>query len=274
MRTINAVASGVMAMFGPGSLLPALAVIVNVDFQPGGSGGGTAATFNAQGALASPGNTWNVVAPSTDGSNNGPFGSGGRFDFSGDPYTAGSLLNSGGGATSLGVEVFKGDPDSAFALNPANGFDANIADDAKELMRDYLISGWGTDPNSVNIVGLTPGSTYTLYLYGAGDNDAVSTTFTINGVDKSTTGVPGGAHNLTLNQDYVVFTGVASNGTISIAYKNNGESADGHFNGFQISYSAPASVPTLSEWGMILLAAGLLAVAYFTLRNQPSASAA
>lgn len=246
--------------------------IVNVDFQPGGTGGGTAATFAAQGAMASPGNTWNAVAPSTDGTSNGEFGSGGRFDYGGDPLAVNGLVDSVGSNTAIGVEIFKGDPDSAFALNPLNGFDVNIADNAKQLMRDYLISGWGSNPNAVNIVGLPAGASYTLYLYGAGDNDAVSTKFTINGVDKATTGVPNGSHTLTLNQDYVVYTGVTTSGTISIQYMNNGESADGHFNGFQILYTAPAPIPTLGEWGLIMLAAVLAWCGWYRWREREAAA--
>ena len=262
-----------LVFLGVACLQPGYAsVFINVDFQPGGTGGGTAATFAAQGALFSPGSIWNAVAPETDGASNGEFGSGGRFNFAGDPLVVGGLLDSEGAATGIGLELFKGDPDSAFALNPLNGFDAHIADNAKALMRDYLISGWGTNPNAVNITGLEPGSTYTLCLYGAGDNSAVSTKFTVNGVDVTTAGVPDGAHNLAEGQDYVICTGVASNGTISIEYMNNGESADGHFNGFQLVYAQPASIPTLTEWGMIILLAGLLVLAYRRLCSLPPAA--
>lgn len=249
--------AGIQSMLAASGLA---AVFINVDFQPGGTGGGTSVTFSGQGALAAPGSTWNAVAPSTDGSNNGMFGSGGQFDFSGDPYVSSYLVDSVGSTTGVRIEVYKGDPDSAFALNPLNGFDVNIADNAKALMRDYLISGWGTDPNSINIVGIPTGSAYTVYLYGAGDNDSVSTKFTINGTDHGTTGVPNGSHNLTLGQDYVVVSGVASNGSITISYMNNGETADGHFNGLQLTYTPPNSIPTLSEWGMIIAALVLLAV--------------
>lgn len=250
---------------------PAHAVVtVNVDFQPGGSGGGTSVTFSGQAALSAPGDTWNAVAPSTDGANNGEFGSGGRYDFGGDPYAAGSLLDSTGSATSVGVEIFKGDPDGSFALNPLNGWETRLADDARDLMRDYLISGWDSDPNAVNIVGLPAGSSYILYLYGAGDNGAVSTKFTINGEDKATTGVPDVSHNLTEGEDYVVYTGVTTSGTISIQYMNNGESTDGHFNGLQLAYTPPAAIPTLTEWGLILLAAVLVLCAIQRLRPAPA----
>ena len=244
-------------------------VYVNVDFQPGGSGGGTSVAFAAQGALPSPGNVWNVVDPSTDGTANGEFGSGGQFDFSGDPYTVVSLLDSTGGVRLIGVEVFKGDPDSAFALNPLNGWENRLADDARDLMRDFLVSGWGTNPNSVNIVGLAPGAPYTLYLYGAGDNGSVSTKFVVDGVTNSTTGVPETSHDLTEWEDYVIVSGVTTSGTIIIEYMNNGESGDGHFCGFQLMTTTPsAEIPTLSEWMMILLAL-LIALIGWRRLSQP-----
>jgi len=239
-------------------------VFINVDFQPGGSGGGTSVTFTGQGALATPGNIWNAIAPSTDGSANGEFGSGGRIDFSGDPLIISNLVDSSGSNTVIGVEVFKGDPDSAFALNPLNGWEYRLADDARDLMRDWLISGWDTNPNSINIVGLMPGSAYVLYLYGAGDNGAVSTSFTIDGVTKSTTGVPETSHNLTEDEDYVVFSGTTSNGTIVVEYMNNGESGEGNFCGFQLSATPSVQIPMLSDLMMLLLA---IIIAYIAWRN-------
>jgi len=232
---------------------------INVDFQPGGAGGGTSVTFAGQGALASPGNLWNAVAPSTDGSANGDFGSGGRLDFAGDPYDAGALLDSEGGATVISVEVFKGDPDSAFALNPLNGWEDRLADDARDLMRDFLVSGWDSNPNSINIINLDVGASYVIYLYGAGDNATIGAAFTIDGETKTTSGIPEASHNLTEGEDYVVFSGIASNGTITIEYMNNGSAWDGHFNGFQLVYTPPDDIPpddipTLSEWVMLLVA--------------------
>ena len=243
-------------------------VYINVDFQPGGSGGGTSVAFTAQGAMTTSGNMWNVVDPSTDGSADGAFGSGGRYDFGGDPYVENSLLDSTGAVTSIGVEVFKGDPDSAFALNPLNGWEYRLADDARDLMREFLISGWDTNPNAVNIVGLSPGSSYILYLYGAGDNGSVSTKFTVDGVTKSTTGVPETSHNLTESEDYVVFSGITTSGTIIIEYMNNGETGDGHFCGFQLAAVPVVNIPTLSEWMMIFLAVLIAIIGWRRLNPQ------
>ena len=234
---------------------------LNVDFQPGGAGGGTSVTYAAQGAAATPGNIWNAVAPSTDGAANGEFGSGGAFDFGGGSVVVSSLLDSEGNATGVQLELFKGDPDSAFALNPLNGGDVNVADDAKGLMRDFLVA---TNPNDVNITGLTDGGVYRIYLYGAGDNEFGSTTFTIGGVSQSTTGVPLGSHNLTEGQDYVVFDNVvASGGFIGINYTPAG-GGDGQFNGFQIVEVVPEPSSAL------LLGLGVSAAALLVRRRvQP-----
>ena len=234
-------------------------VIINVDFQPGGAGGGTSVTFASQGAVASLGNVWNATAPSTDGAFNGEFGSGGIFDFAGGSMTIASLLDSEGNATSIQLELFKGTPDSAFALNPLNGGDFNVANDAKDLMRDFLIA---TDPNDVNISGLIDGGLYHLYLYGAGDNSSQQTTFTVGGVSQSTTGV-NGSHDLTEGVDYVVYNNVvASGGFIGINYTVADGASEGRFNGFQLVQVVPE--PST----LLLTGAGYLVLAVTRRRNK------
>jgi len=226
-------------------------LFINIDFQPGGSGGGTSVTFSGQGAMATPGNLWNTLDPSTDGSFNGEFGSGGTFDFVEGSFVLGSLLDSEGLVTGVQLELFKGSPDSAFALNPLNGGDVNVASDGKELMRDFLIAG---DPNAVNITGLADGGFYTLYLYGAGDNSSQTTMFTIGGISKTTTGVTG-SHALSEGVDYVVFQNVqAIGGFIGIEYTPGGESAEGHFNGLQLMEVIPEpSTVLLSGLGFLVM---------------------
>lgn len=234
MKAIHGI--GIMSVVALCAVASHADLYINVDFQPGGAGGGTSATFSAQGALSTPGNVWNAASPSVDGAFNGEFGSGGVFDFAGGSYVLSNLLDSDGAATGVQLELFKGSPDSAFALNPLNGGDANIANDAKELMRDFLIAG---DPNDVNITGLTPGSFYTLYLYGAGDNSSQRTTFTVGGVSKSTAGVSG-SHDLTEDVDYVVFDNIeAVGGFIGINYTLDAGAGEGHFNGFQLMEVVP-----------------------------------
>jgi len=224
---------------------------LNVDFQPGGAGGGTSVVYSGQGALATPGTIWNVVAPSTDGAFNGEFGSGGNFDFAGGSIILSSLLDSEGVSSGVQLELFKGTPDTAFALNPLNGGDVNIANDAKGLMRDFLIA---SDPNAVNITGLLDGGIYTLYLYGAGDNSGQRTKFTVGGTDQSTTGVAG-SHDLTEGVDYVVFENVlASGGFIGITYTADDGAGEGHFNGFQLVQVVPEpSTVLLTGMGCLVM---------------------
>ena len=124
-------------------------VIVNVDLAPGGSGGGTAVTFAAQGALASPGNVWNAVSPSTDGTANGEFGSGGRLDFGGDPFSAGSLLNSTGGVTTISVEAEYLSPEIVMS----KGYDKSVDYWAFGILLYEMIAGYSpfSDPQVIII---------------------------------------------------------------------------------------------------------------------------
>ena len=237
--------------------MPAWSQVINVDFQPGGAGGAASTNYAGQGAYADPGNNfWNAVAPSTGGNFNGSAGTGGTNDFAGDPFVSGFLNDSTGAATGVKVEVFKGDPDGAFAVSSSSGNFINLATDATELMSDYLISGFASNPLALNITGLDPTKAYDLYLYGAGDLDFRNTTFTVAGFgSQSTSGVPGGSHTLTLGQDYVVFSNITAPGTIiAIQFQNGGESDEGPFNGFQL-----VVVPEPST-AMLVGFAGLLGV--------------
>ena len=215
------------------------AQVINVDFQPGGAGGGSSSNYTGQGAYLDPGNnTWNHIAPSTDGSFNGGAGTGGFFNFSGDPLHSGPLVDDTGAATGISLDVFKGAPDGAFAVSTSSGTYPNIATNAAALMSDYLISmnRSASNPLFVNINGLSTNATYDLYLYGAGDQSIRNTSFTIAGFGtQTTTGVPGGAHSLTLGEDYVVFSNVtAAAGFIGVGYYSGGNSTEGEFNGFQL----------------------------------------
>ncbi|MBU0679692.1 MAG: PEP-CTERM sorting domain-containing protein [Verrucomicrobia bacterium] len=213
------------------------AVVINVDFAPGGSGGGDSVGYSGQGAYSDPGNNyWNHRDPSTDGSFNGVAGTGGRLD-SADPYNAGFFNDSTGAGTGYWMELWQGDPEGGFAVNSGHGTYANVATDAQDLMSDYLISStdWGAGTPALNLNGLNSSKYYTLYLYGAGDLDFRNTSFTVGGYGtQTTTGVPGGSHTLTLGQDYVVFSGITGVGFLPISWEDGGESTEGPFNGFQL----------------------------------------
>ncbi len=214
---------------------------VNVDFQPGPNGAAHSSDFFGQGALVDPGNDrWNAVAPPVDGYTSA-WGSGGNFHFSGE-HSSGGLVDSAGGMTLVTLTINQGEPlGTTFAVNPENEWPySHVADDAKSLMKDYLIAPGGST-NSVVISNLVPGGRYTLYLYGVGDQNTHQTTFTIGAVSKTTTGVPHASHNLTRDGDYVVFTDVeAVGGSVTIHYVGAGTSRDGNFNGLQLRGELPA----------------------------------
>lgn len=215
--------------------------VINVDFQPGPSGAIYSIEFSGPGALADAGHDrWNAVAPPVDGYAS-PWGSGGNFSFEGD-FTTGALVNSEGQGTAVEISVKRGEPlGTTFACNPDNTWAySHVADDAKNLMKDYLIApGGGT--NAVVIRNLKPGARYTLYLYGAGDQNTHQTKFTIGSVTKTTAGVPHESHTLKADGDFVVFEDVeAVGGEIAISYVGAGPSRDGNFNGLQIKGDIPA----------------------------------
>lgn len=227
-------------------LMPACAEsTINVDLQPGPSGATHSTEHSGQGALADPGqNVWNVVAPPVDGYTSA-WGSGGNFSFP-DTYSSGGLVDSSGGLTRVNLTVHRGDPlGTTFAVNPENAWPySHLADNAKNLMKDYLIApGGGT--NAVVISGLVPGAKYTLCLYGAGDQNTHQTTFIVGGASQTTAGVPHeGSHNLTEGVDFVLFAGVeAAGGTVTIQYTGAGKSRDGNFNGLQVRGERPALTP-------------------------------
>lgn len=220
--------------------LRAAAGTLNVDFQPGPSGGAFSADFAGQGGLADPGHdTWNIVAPPVDGYASS-WGSGGNFDFE-DPFTSGDLFDSSGAATRVTVAVHRGAPlGTTFACNPANAWAYDhVAHDVRNLMSDYLIAPWnGT--NTVVIRNLAPGAKHLLYLYGAGDQDTHQTTFQVGPVSKTTRGAPNESHAMAEGGEYVVFEDVeAADGAIEIRYTGAGPSRDGNFNGFQLRGELP-----------------------------------
>lgn len=218
-------------------------LVLNVDFQPGPTGGKFSRAHAGVGALPDDGGTlWNVVAPPVDGYASA-WGSGGNFSFTGG-FTSEPLYDSGGRATPVTITVHAGAPlGTTFAVNPENTWAyGHVAADAAALMGDYLIApGGGT--NSVVISNLVAGARYTLYLYGAGDQNYHQTTFVVGGHEKSTAGVPHDrTHDLTAGMDYVVFEDVeAAGGVIAIGYVAAGESRDGNFNGLQLKGARPGS---------------------------------
>lgn len=214
--------------------------VINVDFQPGSSGAMFSSTHAGTGALiGSDNDRWNAVEPPVEGYTS-TWGAGGNFNFVAAYHTE-PLLDARGWSTPVTVTVEAGEPlGTTFAVNPDNVWAyEHVADDAKDLMKDYLIAPGGTT-NRVLINNLSADERYTLYVFGAGDQNYHQTTFTVDGRSKSTAGVPHDQrHDLTEGVDYVVFEDVEPvNGTIAIRYTAAGESRDGNFNGFQLRGAA------------------------------------
>ncbi|HPP54086.1 MAG TPA: hypothetical protein PK777_14130, partial [Thermoguttaceae bacterium] len=217
----------------------AWAGVINVDFQPGGDGGGQAASYTGQGAYPDPGNnTWNIVAPAT----NQVFSpSGGYYNSN---VVVSSLVDSSGAATPVGLTVYA-DPNT-----PPNNTGAyatystapDLAQNAINLARDYIIA-FNSTTQRIEISGLNPNAWYDLYLYGSGDVPIRRTLFEITGANLTsqnlrTRGVPGGTHNLQKGNDYVVANAIrpTPGGMITVHYTTAGNSgnAEGVFNGFQL----------------------------------------
>lgn len=234
---------------------PSWATTVNVDFQNGW--GSMSATYSGQGAMAAPGDYWNAVAPI--GNNFDPvwgdltLSSNVAVTETGPDWAAaetnpltfdsGALMDSLGNTTGISVSG------STKFLYAHEGSSNVIASDFDSLMREYLDSGYagGSD---VTISGLAAGTAYDLVLYGHGAEDFRATTFTIDGVEKSTSFVDGTNPRTSLAEgsDYVTYSGVVadSNGQIGIHYVaayavHNGANVndEGSFNAFQISAAVP-----------------------------------
>lgn len=245
-------------------------MVVNVDFQPGGTGIGDDYSDSYSGQAAFPdlgNNVWNIVAPAPNG---GGFKnadeSGG---YAGTAIIGAPLVLSSGAGTAITLDVGDTDVIAMSALShPAYGA---IASDAKGLMSDYLQTG--EFKRYVNLNNLTPGRQYTLYLYGAGPYDDRETQFTVsNGTGgtwgQGTSGIPGGSHTLTLGQDYVLIPGVTTaTGFLGIEYESIGAAPLASFNGFQLTWEYEA-IPEPSTMAMLGLGVGVLALARLKMRAK------
>jgi hypothetical protein len=262
--TFRRAAFSLLAATGLGLVSVASAQVVNVDFQPGGTpAGNSSINYSGQGAYSDPGNNvWNNVAPVDGGGGyQNEFGSGG---FSGGTNGV-TLVNSAGAATGLTLDIGSAD---MFAIASTNGSFANIADNAKGLMSDYLITP-SDFSRYVNLNGLDTSATYDLYLYGAADFTSHHTQFTLSNGDISfgtlaTSGVPGGSHDLTAGADYVVFHNVtAATGFLGITYQGVVANDEGSFNGFQL-----VVVPEPATSAMVLM--GILGTGWLITKRKVS----
>ncbi len=216
----------------------AWAVVINVDFQPGGAGGGQAAPYTGQGAYPDPGNnTWNIVAPATNGAFNWSGSSGGYYNSN----VVTSLVDSTGAATGVVLTVYADPnppPNNTGAYATSN---SDIAQNAFNLCRDYIIA-FNSTTQRVEITGLDDTAWYDLYLYGVGAHTVRRTLFQITGANLHsqnlrTRGIPGGLHNLQKGNDYVIAHAVRPTGgkiTIEYSTAGNTNNAEGVFAGLQL----------------------------------------
>src|SRR5262249_4662730 len=139
--------------------------------------GPTSVPYVGLGAAYDPGGTtWNNIEVLD---NNAFTGAPGEFGFWTATVTQSNLLNSHGGASSIGVSAIGSPTDTgAFGIvQTATGNLNAVATNAVDLMRDYLI-GFNT-PQQVILTGFNPTASVDLYLYGAGDTSNRDTKFTV-----------------------------------------------------------------------------------------------
>ena len=192
------------------------ATVVNVDFNVGGAG----AEFTGQGALPSPGNTWNYL----------------HFDAS----SASNLVDSQNNATTVGLTL-------AGWTNTYAG-DYSTGGKANNLNRDYYFDL--DDDFDLTINGLVPGEKYHLYVYGAQDGfGGRGSTLTVAGTSKVTTADPaswpaGGFKEGVTHARFYNLTADGSGGiAVDIKHEEPGVS---FLNGFQL---ATGAAPTLLQYG-------------------------
>lgn len=243
----------------------ALGYTINVDFQANvdvtPSNGSNVFSIDYSGTAAAPdtGTVWNALAPGNTGTDGYNFQDTnvGLYDrvTAGTPsYT--NLLDSQGNVTPVGVSV---DAGGAFSTSNSASNLTNIATNAKDLMRDYLIAFDHYElpgPRTVTISGLPAGQQVKLWLYGEGDQASNSrqTRFDANGVIGATVGdnvnMP-----LTEGPHYVVLNGVFADasGNIAIVYTANNVD-EGPFNGFQMTtVPEPATITMMGFAALGLL---------------------
>jgi hypothetical protein len=207
------------------------------------------------GALSDdPGNTnWNPVVASLSSSLKGDaYESGGNFTNQ-SVYTG--LLNSDG-ITNSGMTLSLSPYETAaYAHSVSNAQYASFATNAVDLMSDYFY--WSpSEVRNVFVEGLTPGSTYKLYLYGAGqwsrdttfavrcDSDTGMNFGTAQYIATKATVATEAVHALTEGVDYVVFDFIAEAGMDTLWIEWNG--GDCVFNGLQLATVVEAAGPTES----------------------------
>jgi hypothetical protein len=273
------------------------AFTVNVDFTSSGASTTTGAPTTAQttttaiGAAPAPGTTWNnigagdawigfnslgnlVSAAATTpgatattralvkGDGSGASGVTAAMSF----LPGGSVLTGGSRSNVANAALLEN-----FASGPAAGSGGRfVANDAESLMRDYLFvnSGVATPSPGIEltlsgldaIAGVT---SYSLYLYGAGDNTNQGGGWSVSGSGVSFAGADSTtsateltsdpADVLTLGEDYIIATFDASAATRTITLTRTINNQTLAFNGFQLVAIPEPSSALLGGMGLLML---------------------
>jgi PEP-CTERM motif len=204
----------------------AQAATVNVDF--GADNGGAAENYTGVGVAPDLGTTWNH------------FNATAMSAFLNLSNAA--LVDSTGAATGISL---------SFASTNQRGYNTGSANN---LLVDYLYNE-GNSTSTVNLTGLTPNSAFSLYLYGNGDNNIQSSTFTLNAFNGGATGRTFGSDRSNINNTFVKLDGTANgSGNVSFTWTAApSTSAFGPFNGFQLQTVPEPSAALLGGLGLLAL---------------------
>jgi hypothetical protein len=190
----------------------ASAFVINFDLQAWPSANPSSVTYSGQGALADPGNdVWN---------------SGGN-GWEEDGFTHNDLAASDGTPT-----------DVDFSVTASKNLNWN--DVGNDLLSDYQFIDTGsigpvpTNPATMTLSSLDPGTPYRLYLYAAGDAEGKGSKFTSNGVTKETTGTV--SSDFIKGGNYVILDTVSDPaGTVTVTWQLRQGASQAALNGFQLT---------------------------------------
>lgn len=215
--------------------------VINVDFNYLPS---ATPTYSGQGVISAPGNFWNAI----------------QGNIPGAAVSIGSLLDSEGNSTSIGMQL--PNVSGHFVLPPTP---AGPATSENALLSDYFYvngSNAVSPPITMTLNGLTPGATFDLAIYNGQTLGA--DTYTLH----SSNGGASAIINSTQNQSFVdgvtyaILSGTANLSGEILVTVNAGEA---NMSGFQLSVGS-AAVPEPSSFA--LLGVGALGAIYYRRRKQ------